>query len=77
MQELFMKWLHSNNWFYSQLGFTDIGYMFECEDEGMTYHQMTMNVTHYPLNIPFSICLPKECDDISAMDVIGAWFEKN
>ena len=64
MQEFFLNIEHTQYWFYSLLFYTDLGFKQACEesiDEG-SYTQIALNLTHVPLSVPLSFCLPKECN---------------
>lgn len=60
----------SKFWFYSNLIYSDLGNMRQCEDpyassdpsKNGAYVQITINLTDVPLQIPLSFCLPKECN---------------
>jgi hypothetical protein len=46
--------------------YSELGYQKECEEDtnqgnGGSYLQFTLNLTDVPLQIPTSLCLPKEC----------------
>ena len=54
--------------FYGTQMYSDLGYKKACETDaddgkGGAYVQFAMNLTHVPLVIPISLCLPKVCGD--------------
>lgn len=52
--------------FYAGLYYTDVGYPEQCERvTGGKYQQMVLTLTHLPVRIPLSFCLPKQCNDSS------------
>lgn len=68
MQSWFLNLTHADYWFYSQMYYSELGYMSQCEQyaspDGAAYVQFTTNLTDFPMTIPVSLCVPIECNDV-------------
>lgn len=49
------------------LDYSDMGSMPNCNsyasENGGSFVQVSLNITNFPINIPASFCLPKQCND--------------
>ena len=67
--QMFMKLEQPRMWAkvnYGMMGYTDLGYQKECEDENQgngSYVQFLGGLSELPLKLPLSFCLPKSCAD--------------
>ena len=65
LQDFFIHIERTQYWFYGLLFYSDLGSKKSCEtypgEHGGSYVQFGINITHFPMNVPISVCLPAEC----------------
>ena len=54
---------------YSLHYYTDLGAYDQCASNADgSYMQIALNLSEFPLSIPLSFCLPKECSSVTMLD---------